>query len=293
MSRISVIRDDQVVPLLPGKPASGTIFSPWNGLIVEKHSIPGIEIPEHEHSSLCLHMQTSDPVQMEWWSEGKNGKESPGPGSLILLAPGTRDRLRWNAPSRRLIVSIDDSYLSRAARELDLKSRSGFASLWHFRDSQLSLLLTEIQREMEEGWSTGALYGDLLGMSLSVALLRKHAKEDPEAIFAKGGISKARLRRVLDFIHENSHSDLRLEDLAQVAEMSVFHFARLFRTAMGISPHRYLLRQRLRQAQSLLRLGSRTVAEIAVEAGFSSPGHLSRAFRREVGISPTEWLRRQ
>jgi AraC family transcriptional regulator len=94
---------------------------------------------------------------------------------------------------------------------------------------------------------------------------------------------------VLDYIHENSHADLRLEDLAQVAEMSLFHFARLFRAAMGVSPHRYLMNRRLQQAKPLLRLGTRTVAEIAAETGFSDAGHFARAFRRYVGVSPTAW----
>ena len=72
-----VFRNEQIVPLLPGRPVNDSVFSPRSGLIVEKYSIGAIEIPEHEHSSFCLQMQTSGPVQMEWWSEGKYGKESP------------------------------------------------------------------------------------------------------------------------------------------------------------------------------------------------------------------------
>jgi AraC family transcriptional regulator len=71
MRRISVIRNEQIVPLLPGSPLNDSVFSPWSDLILEKHSIGAIEIPEHEHSSFCLQMQTSGPSQMEWWSEGK------------------------------------------------------------------------------------------------------------------------------------------------------------------------------------------------------------------------------
>ena len=77
MRRISVIRDEKIVPLLPGRPAKHSIFSPWSGLIVEKHIIGAIEIPEDEHSTLCLHMQTSGPVQMEWWFEGNMGRRFP------------------------------------------------------------------------------------------------------------------------------------------------------------------------------------------------------------------------
>jgi AraC family transcriptional regulator len=291
MRRISVIRNEKIVPLLPGRPANNSVFSPWSGLIVEKHSIGAIEIPEHEHSTFCLHMQTTGPVQMEWWSEGKYGKESPGHGSLIFLTPGTRDRLRWNRSSQRVVVSIDESYLLRAAQDLGRKSRLGFENCWIFEDKQLYLLLSEMQREMETGWEMGVLYGDHLGMSLSIALIQKYGKDISIAPLVKGGISKVRLERMLEYIAANNHLDLRLDDLAEVAEMSRFHFARLFHLGMGITPHRYLTDQRLQEAKALLRLETRTVAEVATEIGFANAGHFSRAFRRHIGVSPTEWKR--
>ncbi len=291
MRRISVIRNEKIVPLLPGKPVKNSVFSPWSGLIVEKHTIGAIEIPEHEHSTFCLHMQTSGPVQMEWWSEGKYGKESPGQGSLIFLTPGTRDRLRWNRSSNRVVVSIDESYLLRAAQDLGRKNHLGFENRWIFQDRQLLLLLSEMQREMETGWETGALYGDHLGMSLSIALVQKYGRDVSIAPLARGGISKVRLERVLEYIAANGHLDLKLDDLAKVAEMSRFHFARLFRVGMGVTPHRYLMDQRLQQAKTLLRLDTRSVSEVAIETGFANAGHFARAFRRHVGVSPTEWKR--
>ncbi len=291
MRRISVIRNERVVPLLPGRPVKNSVRSPSNGLIVETHSISAIEIPEHEHSSFCLHLQTSTPLEMEWWSEGRHGRESHGPGSMILLAPGTRDRLRWNQPSRRVVLSIDESYILRAAQELCRKSHLSFANHWIFEDRQFQLLISEMQREMETGWETGSLYGDHLGMSLAIALIQKYSSDAMITPIAKGGMSRVRLQRVLDYIAANSHLDIGLDDLAQIADMSRFHFARLFRLGMGITPHRYLMDQRLQQAKTLLRLDTRRVAEVATETGFANAGHFARAFRRYVGVSPSEWKR--
>jgi hypothetical protein len=86
MRRISVIRNEQIVPLLPGKPLNDSVFSPWSNLILEKHCVGAIEIPAHEHSSFCLQMQTSGPSKMEWWSEGRSWKESLGQGIAIGIA---------------------------------------------------------------------------------------------------------------------------------------------------------------------------------------------------------------
>jgi AraC family transcriptional regulator len=293
MKRISVIRNEQIVPLLPGRPVNDSVFSPWGDLIIEKHSVGAIEIPEHEHSSFCLQMQTSGPVQMEWWSGGKYGKGSTSQGSLIFLTPGTRDRVRWNRSSQRIVLSIDESYILRAAQDLGQKNRLGFENRWTFEDRQLLLLLSEMQRETETGWGMGALYGDHLGMSLAIALIQKYSRDASIAPLAKGGISKMRLGRVLEYVAANSHLDLRLDDLAQVAEMSQFHFARLFRRSMGVAPHRYLMDQRLQKAKALLRLDTRTVTEVATEIGFANAGHFARAFKRHLGVSPTEWRRQR
>lgn len=73
--------------------------------------------------------------------------------------------------------------------------------------------------------------------------------------------------------------------------MSRFHFARLFRSDMGISPHQYLIGQRLQKAKALLRLDAGTVGEVAIETGFANGTSFARAFRRRVGVSPQEWKR--
>jgi AraC family transcriptional regulator len=292
MRRISVIRNEQIVPLLPGKPLNDSVFSPWSDLILEKHCVGAIEIPAHEHSSFCLQMQTSGPSQMEWWSEGRSWKESLGQGSLLLLTPGTHDRVRWIGTSRRVVLSIDESYMLRAARDLGRNNALCFQNRWAFEDRQLLALLSAMQREMETGWEMGALYGDHLGMLLSIALIQKYSRESSIAPLTKGGISKVRLGRVLEYIAANSHLDLRLGDLAKIADMSQFHFARLFRLSMGVTPHRYLMDQRLQQAKALLRLDSRTMAEVAAEIGFANGGHFARAFKRHLGVSPTEWQRK-
>jgi AraC family transcriptional regulator len=292
MSRISVIRNEQVVPLLPGKALNDSVLSPWSDLILEKHCIGAIEIPEHEHSSFCFQMQTSGPSQMEWWSEGKYRKESLGQGSLLLLTPGTRDRVRWFGSSRRVVLSIGESYMLRAAQGLGRKNPLRFQNRWAFEDRQLLSLLSAMQREMETGWEMGTLYGDHLGMLLAIALIQKYSRESSIAPLIKGGISKVRLRRVLEYIAANGHLDLRLDDLAKIAGMSQFHFARLFRLSMGVTPHRYLMDQRLQQAKALLRLDSRTMAEVAAEIGFANGGHFARAFKRHLGVSPTEWQRK-
>jgi len=63
----------------------------------------------------------------------------------------------------------------------------------------------------------------------------------------------------------------------------------MFRESTGVTPHQYVLEQRIARAKSLLRLGKQTVAEIALDTGFSSATNFVRAFRARTGITPGVW----
>ena len=99
--------------------------------------------------------------------------------------------------------------------------------------------------------------------------------------------------RVLAHIRAHRCEPLPLADLAAVAGVSTGHFARAFRTSVGETPHRFVVRQRVEHARELLRAGGRktSLADAAFRAGFSSQSHLTRCFRAVCGLTPGEFLR--
>jgi transcriptional regulator GlxA family with amidase domain len=115
----------------------------------------------------------------------------------------------------------------------------------------------------------------------------------PTASRAEIGLDDDRLQRVLDYIAANVRSDLTLEKLAAVACYSTFHFARKFTVALGVSPQRYVGRVRLKGAMEELGTGKLSLAEIALNANFSSQASFTRAFRRETGTTPNAYKRRK
>jgi AraC family transcriptional regulator len=287
--RISVVRDHRLVPLVPGMPHAAPSPSPWQGIAVERHSVSTLEIPLHEHHSFCLHVQLSGAPTLEWWSDGQNRVERPQAGSLILLTPGTSDRLRWDGVSERLIVSIDKTFVDRAAEEGGAHATPVFHNNWLLQDSALRAVLTEMNREREAGWPAGSLYGDLLGLSLGQTLLRRQGGLVMHEL--RGGLPLPRLRRVLEFVEERLGDDLRLEQMAAEAGLSPFHFARQFRESTGVTPHQHVLEQRIARAKSLLKLRNLSMQQIAEDTGFGSATNLARSFRLREGVTPGAWLK--
>jgi AraC family transcriptional regulator len=88
------------------------------------------------------------------------------------------------------------------------------------------------------------------------------------------------------FIDEASHEPLCLDDVAKVVGLSSFHFLRLFSRVVGVTPHQYLVRCRLRRAARLLSLGEGSVTNIALDVGFPDLSNFVRTFHRAAGVSP-------
>ncbi len=102
-------------------------------------------------------------------------------------------------------------------------------------------------------------------------------------------IAPARLKRVLDFVDENFASPIGLADMAAVAELSPYHFGRVFKHATGKSPYQHLIYCRIVRSQILLASTERSMTDIAAACGFLTQAHFSTAFSRQTGMSPSRY----
>lgn len=105
------------------------------------------------------------------------------------------------------------------------------------------------------------------------------------------GLSRRILLRACAHIERHLGDAMTLSELANVAGVSRFHFARLFRVSTGYSPMAYLLRKRIERAKSLLGRGGMPICEIAAMLGFSDQSHFSRTFRKLEGVTPKQFAR--
>jgi AraC family transcriptional regulator len=96
------------------------------------------------------------------------------------------------------------------------------------------------------------------------------------------------LRRVIEYIQNNITADLSLAELAAVAGVSPSHFQLLFKQSVGLPVHRYIIHRRVDRAIALLRVGTLSVSELALEAGFANQSHLARCMRRVAGMTPSD-----
>lgn len=289
--RISVVRDQHLVPLLASARSQSSAEQPWKGVLLESHLIQPSEIPQHEHPDLVLHLQVTGSDDFEWWSAGKNAIEHTRPGSMILIPPGTSDRLKWRGPSERLIVSVGQSDLAELANDLGVKRAPEFKTNWSLHNPATQQLVTEMGREIRGGFPLGTLYADLLAIGLQTQLLECLAVDPLKTPPLKGGISLPRLKHAMEYMNANLANNVRLEFIANELSLSASHFAHEFRNTTGQTPYQYLLDQRIARAKDLLRKTRLPVQYISASVGFSSPVNFVRTFRQRVGRTPEAWRR--
>ena len=113
-----------------------------------------------------------------------------------------------------------------------------------------------------------------------------HENQTSKRVSFTGGLSVRKLRRVTDYIAANYDHEIKLAELAQVAGLSSFHFAREFKRTTGITPHQYLIKYRVEQAKSLLAQDDLPLIEVGLRSGFTHQSHFTRLFRRITGTTP-------
>ena len=128
-------------------------------------------------------------------------------------------------------------------------------------------------------------------MMICSHLVGRYAQVPETVQHFKGGLAPWQSRRVAELFDEHMDGDVKLETLASECGLSISHFARSFRKSFGTSAHRYLILKRVELAKALLSGTNKSLAEIAVQTGFSDQAALTRTFASVVGETPAKWRR--
>jgi AraC family transcriptional regulator len=207
------------------------------------------------------------------------------PGSVLVLKPG--DEYRCTHEHREggddcLSVSLGPEL----AHELGPR-RGGWMSGGVPPLAEL-MVRGELMRAVAAGDSDVGLDEAALAFAARLA-----AVIDPLAASREPTRSADRRRAVLSalWIEAHAHEELTLQQLAARCGLSAYHYLRLFARALGVTPHQYLVRSRLRAAARRLTDSEQPITEVALDSGFADLSNFERSFRRAAGVSPRRFRR--
>jgi AraC family transcriptional regulator len=246
--------------------------------------------PALTHHRLVL--VTRPPQELELRFEGVKRHVPPPAGAIILVPAGIRGRVRWSGGFDWLHIYLEPGLVARVAAEaFDLDpARLTVPPLDCLDLPHLRAAMGAVGAELTPGSAGGPLAAESLANVLAVHLIRHVlAPRRPERR-RDGALPRGRLRAVVEYIEAHLDASPTLEQIAAVACLSLYHFARQFKTATGLPPHQYVIARRVERAKQLLQAGTGlSLAEVAAHAGFSDQSQFSHHFKRIVGVTPGQF----
>lgn len=261
----------------------------WGGMSARQVlASPGRHVskatPEHR-----LIFYKTPGVETECASEGLSQRRISAPYDFDLVPAGAAGAWEDFATCEMVAVRLTQGLVTSTAEALALAGgHAGLTPRLGARDPLVEHVLRALSAELEAPAPAGRIYADSLAVALTTRLLQNFG------VIGGAGrqtLSKPQVRRIVAFVEANLDGELGLEQVAEVAGMSIPHLTTLFRRTMGQSVHAYVMERRVQRARTLLLDRRMTIAQVALETGFAHQSHLARWMRRMLGVTPSEILR--
>jgi AraC family transcriptional regulator len=265
----------------------------WVGLEAARYrEAPASELhpPALTHHQLVLFARPPEELDLRY--EEVKRHWPPPAGAISLVPAGRPARWRWSGCFDWLHIFLEPGLVGRVAAEaFDLDpARLTLPPLDGLDLPHLRAAMWAVDAELTSGGAGGRLVAESLAHVLAVRLIRHVVAPRRPERGRDGTLPRGRLRAVVEYIEEHLDAGLTLEQMAAVARLSVYHFARQFKAATGLPPHQYVILRRVERTKQLLQAESDlSLAEVATCAGFSDQSQFSHHFKRIVGVTPGQF----
>jgi AraC family transcriptional regulator len=244
-----------------------------------------LEVPGLPNTFVAIHAGPSVDVACRRGGQRHAGRAVYG--DIDIIPAETPCVWEMKGKDTALLLRVSPRLIRAAAEQMEIDPRRvELRNRFQMRDPAIENIGWALKAEMEAGYPSGRLYLESMAMSVAARLVRCYGSAAAQPARTNGRMAGAQLRRVLGYIEDNLGRDISLADIAAVAQLSVSHCKALFRDAIGLPVHQYVIRRRVEYAKTLLQHRKMPISQIALEAGFAHQSHLARHMRRLLGVSP-------
>ncbi len=266
----------------------------WNGILIEQYqnSLTSGEVELPALSNHWLKLPLGHPGLLTQKSDDRLYESTVQKGDSLFVPAGQPSY--WHCPGSEtsqteLHIHLQPELVGQVAEASEINpERITLVNCFGQQDLQLHQVAMLLLAEVQSGGILGRLYVESLTQVLVIHLLRHYSTFTPPITFQNRSLTRAQLQQAIDYIQTHQNRDLSLAELASVINISPTYFASLFKQATGISPHQYVIQQRVERAKVMLSKTNLTIADIALKVGFSSQSHLTQQFKRFTGLTPKQ-----
>lgn len=187
---------------------------------------------------------------------------------------------------------FDVQFFNNIAKSVANTSELSFANMSFEYDVYLQNLLHEFVKELKFKQSGYELITQSIAIEAGVHLIRRLRSNCLLPAAERHYAEKTPIARAIEFMHANFQADLSLHDLAKEANLSLYHFSRVFKAEIGQTPMDYFVDLKIKHARKLLqKCRDKSITEICFESGFNNLSHFSKTFYKKVGITPSAFMK--
>jgi len=292
--RISVVdlNTGRTRPVREEKPFLSSALAGWNGFLLEEVRAVEIKCEEVSGTHHVVWLNLDSPFVLDWQGDGRSISKTILPGQTGIGPAHLPFSMHYRTEGSVVRVGLEENFFASATAEV-----SGLESVvlvWAhgIDDPLIRELVLGLRSEARNAGREGILYAESLAAALAMHLAYKHASQPPKVQDYRGGLTKFQLRKVMEYVREHLSENTSLKVLAEIAGLSPFHFARMFKQSTGMAPHQYLIRSRVRRAKELLLIRNADIADVAARVGFCDQSHLAVHFKRVTGLTPSGFAQR-
>jgi AraC family transcriptional regulator len=282
--------DDRFLDISERSPFLTSNDSGWSDITLASFDLPAGEMTEYSLDQYGISINIGRGFQLEQVIEGTLQKGFIPPGGGCLCPSNYRQAYRWDRRNQIICLNLTTELLRLNA--IALLGTDCVELIPHFavQDQLIDQIGLALQAELQSQGSGSRLYAEAMTNALAIHILRHYSTQSHPTVSCNGGLSPHKLRLVTDYINNNLEHELSLNELAVIVQLSQYHFCRAFKQASGLSPHQYLIQQRVERAKQLLQSGRMNIGAVAIACGFTHQSHLHRHFKRLTGVTPKAWF---
>ncbi len=290
--------DGQDFPqLLPLPPLLTSHQSGWSGIQLAHHRQPAFALPELANLQHVVILPVGHgALEAEFIAEGHLytfAYQEPDYASCIQVFPAHLP-YKIEVPARLQGVEfihcyLEPSFVTQIAPESVNPDRVEVLLELKRPDLLIRQIGLALRQSLALDGVGSRFYAESMATALSAHLLQHYATRPHLFRTYDDGLSRPNLGQALEYINTHLGENLSLSAIAAELHMSHYYFCRLFKRSMGITPHQYLIQQRVERAKQLLQCPELTVTAVALQTGFSSQSHLSKHFRKQTGLTPQQF----
>ncbi len=274
--------------------------SGWNGIQLAHYCQPSIDLPEVSNPRHMIFIALGhQAIDLEFVFEGRlqtiSYEEKDYARGCIEVVPAdlpygvrsisTVQVIEW------IHCYLEPTFVAQIAHEWVNPDRVELLLTRKIADPLIAQIGLALKSSLEVDGVGSRFYADSMATALSAHLLRHYSTRNHQFREHEDGLSKQKLRQAIEYIQEHLGEDLSLSEIANELGMSQYYFCHLFKRSTGISPHQYLIQQRIEQAKHLLKQPERTITSVALECGFANQSHFAKYFRKHTGMNPKKFCK--